>query len=66
MAAGVVSNRTLFRLTQDVALVPEVVVEDFAVNPGRTLRPVFDVVWNAFGLGHSVNYDADGNWAEMR
>ncbi len=53
-------------LVQDVALVPEVVVEDFGANPGRVLRPAFDVVWNAFGLGQSVNYDADGNWAEAR
>jgi hypothetical protein len=41
-------------------------VEDFGVDPGRALRPAFDVVWNAFGLGQSVNYDADGNWVEMR
>jgi hypothetical protein len=53
-------------LTHDVALVPEIVVEDFGVDPGRALRPAFDVVWNAFGLGQSVNYDADGNWVEMR
>ncbi len=45
---------------------PEIVVEDFGVNPGRAFRPAFDVVWNAFGLGQSVNYDADGNWVEMR
>ena len=53
-------------LTQDVALVPEVVVEDFAVNPGRTLRPAFDVIWNAFGLLRSLNYDDQGNWREYR
>lgn len=49
-------------LSQDVALLPEVVVEDFGADPGRVLRPAFDVVWNAFGLLRSLNYDEDGNW----
>ena len=52
-------------LSQDVALLPEVVVEDFRTDPGRLLRPVFDVVWNAFGLPKSLNYDEHGNWTEQ-
>ncbi len=53
-------------LSQDVVLLPEVVMEDFGADPGRLLRPAFDVVWNAFGLLRSLNYDDQGNWREYR
>ncbi len=53
-------------LSQDVVLLPEVVMEDFGDDPGRLLRPAFDVVWNAFGLLRSLNYDDQGNWREYR
>lgn len=53
-------------LSQDVVLLPEVVMEDFGADPGRLLRPAFDVVWNAFGLLRSLNYDDQGNWRAYR
>ncbi|MCK4896180.1 MAG: hypothetical protein KAS47_05180, partial [Candidatus Heimdallarchaeota archaeon] len=28
----------------------------------RLMQPVFDEVWNAFGMFKSFNYDEDGNW----
>ena len=52
--------------SQDVMLLPEVVVEDLGTDPGRLLRPAFDVVWNAFGLRRSLNYDEQGNWRVYR
>lgn len=26
------------------------------------MRPLFDVVWNAFGLARSFNYNEKGEW----
>ncbi|MBY9000590.1 MAG: hypothetical protein KGD64_06735 [Candidatus Heimdallarchaeota archaeon] len=31
-------------------------------NVPRMMQPVFDEVWNAFGMFKSFNYDEDGNW----
>ncbi len=28
----------------------------------RLMQPIFDEVWNAFGMFKSFNYDEDGNW----
>ena len=53
-------------LSQDMVLLPEVVMEDFGADPARLLRPAFDVVWNAFGLLCSLNYDDQGNWRAYR
>lgn len=50
------------QLVDDVVTLPEVVVEEREEEVYRTLRPAFDMVWNAFGLPHSFNYDEDGNW----
>ena len=36
-------------------------IEDIDNIP-RFLQPLFDEVWNAFGMFKSFNYDEDGNW----
>ena len=48
-------------LHQENMILPEVVMEDRAVDPFRVLKPTFDMVWNAFGLIGSRNYDEQGN-----
>ncbi len=48
---------------RDMLVLPELVVESFDIDPHSLLRPLFDLVWNAFGLARSFNYDAHGNWA---
>ena len=48
-------------LVDDVVMLPEVVVEDSGEEPYGVLRPAFDMVWNAFGLARSLNYDEDGS-----
>ncbi len=55
-----------YPLSQDMVLLPEVVMEDFGVDPARLLRPAFDMVWNAFGLLRSLNFDDQGNWRAHR
>ncbi len=51
---------------RDQAMLPEVVIEEHDVDYGRSLRPLFDMVSNAFGLERSFNFDDDGNWIEPR
>ena len=46
---------------QDLVL-PEIAIDDFAVEPFRLLKPVFDIVWNAAGWPGSVNYSSEGYW----
>ena len=50
------------RLREDMLILPEVVIQDRDDKPDQVLRPVFDMVWNAFGLIRSFNYDDQNNW----
>jgi hypothetical protein len=49
-------------LRDDSLLLPEIVIEQKEFEPHRVLRPLFDMVWNAFGLRGSKSYDKEGNW----
>ena len=49
-------------LRENNLVLPEVVVDQQDVDAGRVLHPVFDRVWNAFGLAGSENYNREGNW----
>jgi len=49
-------------LRDDNLLLPEIVIEQKEFEPHRVLRPLFDMVWNAFGLPGSRSYDEEGNW----
>ena len=50
--------------TNDETLIlPEIAIEEVSPHPERALRPLFDMVWNAFGFSSSGNYDEDGNWS---
>jgi len=42
----------------------DIFIEDFNKidDIPRLMQPVFDEVWNAFGMFKSFNYDEDGNW----
>lgn len=46
----------------DTLLLPEVVLESYAADVQRVLRPAFDVLWNASGYDGSPSYDDKGNW----
>ena len=49
-------------LQEDMIILPEVVVSDRDEQPHQLLKPVFDMVWNAFGFIRSFNYDDQGRW----
>ena len=46
----------------DMVVFPEGVMVERDEQPHRVMKPVFDMVWNAFGFVGSQNYDEDGNW----
>jgi len=43
-------------------LIPEIRIIDLEQPVHQSLRPLFDMVWNAFGYTHSFNYDQNGEW----
>ena len=60
--AGTVWPDDVNQLREDMLILPEVVVQDRDEKPDQLLRPVFDMVWNAFGFMRSFNYDDQNNW----
>jgi hypothetical protein len=48
----------------DQILLPEFMIDEklAKVSPSTLLRPVFDLMWNAFGHKGSPSYDPDGNY----
>lgn len=47
---------------RDSLILPEVIIESWTGDPAELLRPVFDMVWNAYGYIRSFNYDDAGQW----
>jgi hypothetical protein len=43
-------------------VLPEILIESETADLPRAFKPVFDMVWNAFGHLKSGNYDAAGKW----
>jgi hypothetical protein len=48
-------------IDRDNLILPELIVEDYEVDPATFLRPAFDSIWNAADLPRSYNYDEKGN-----
>jgi hypothetical protein len=53
-------------IDREIALLPEVIIENYDDNIPQLLKPVFDSIWNACGLPRSLNFNEDGEWAPMR
>lgn len=51
-----------YPIDRDVLLVDEVIVDNFESDAAKTMKPIFDAVWNATGWSRSMNYDQNGNW----
>jgi hypothetical protein len=54
------STSAAFR--DDVVVLPECLIENDPTDIPRLLKPVFDMVWNAFGHTGSGKYDSSGKW----
>jgi hypothetical protein len=53
-------------LGREIATFPEIYVESFDIDVPTTMRSVFNMVWNAFGLFQCDMYDGQGNWRGER
>ncbi|MBN1919928.1 MAG: ATP-binding protein [Anaerolineae bacterium] len=54
-------------LRKDVLLLPEVVLETLNLDHDGVVslvRPLLDLIWNAFGHPRSYNFDPNGKWIE--
>ena len=49
-------------LGREIATFPEIYVDTFDVDVPAILRPVFNMLWNAFGLAQCDMYDGQGKW----
>ena len=49
-------------LREDMLILPDIVIQDCDEKPDQLLRPIFDMVWNAFDFIRSFNYDEQNNW----
>jgi hypothetical protein len=49
-------------MDRDILVLPEFVVGDLGTDAASLLRLPFNMVWNAVGVPHSLNYDASGHW----
>ncbi len=50
------------RFDRDILVLPDVLLEP-GNTPAKTLRPVFDLIWQSAGIARSINYNAEGDWA---
>jgi hypothetical protein len=51
-----------YPIERDTLLLPEVIVENFAAEWAKVMKPAFDSVWNAAGFPDSGNYSENGEW----
>jgi hypothetical protein len=49
-------------LGRDVVMFPEILIEGDGANVPALMRPVFNMVWNAFGFLARDMYDGQGQW----
>lgn len=49
-------------LEMEELLLPDVVIEGLGEDFARSLKPAFDIIWNAAGMTGSGNYDDAGSW----
>ena len=54
-------DQGILTANDETLILPEIVIEDQRARPENALRPLFDMVWNAFGFSRSLNYDENGN-----
>lgn len=52
----------VYPIDRDTLVLPEIVIENFEIDPAEIMRPIFDATWNAAGWPRSMCYDDEGNW----
>lgn len=57
------SPREKFRFPESLMILPDALLETpERFESAKIMRPIFDVMWNAFEYDGSPNYDESGNW----
>ena len=64
MAVGREESEGGVAIDRETLILPETWVEDWDTPPGKILKPMFDLVWNACGYPASRNFDSEGNWVK--
>ncbi len=49
-------------LGRTLAIFPEIYIDSFDADVPTLMRPLFNVLWNAFGMGQCDMYDNQGKW----
>ena len=49
-------------LKDEVVALPECMVETIDADLPALLKPIFDMIWNAFGYLQSLKYNQQGQW----
>ena len=49
-------------IDRDSIILPDILLDDYAVKTEHLLRMVFDAIWQACGVDRSLNYDEHGDW----
>lgn len=56
------SGRNPSKLDRRDLILPEVLLEGDVSQSDVALKPIFDLIWNAYGLEKSIYYDEQGRW----
>lgn len=51
-----------YPLKQSTLKLPEIIFDDYPEDIPKSLKSLFDSLWNAFGWDSSRNYNKDGTW----
>ena len=51
-----------YTMDRDILQLPETIIDSYDTDAIQILRPMFDLVWNAFGHERSYNFDEQGKW----
>lgn len=57
------SMRPSLPIRRDALFLPDILISEDPTTWALTLKPTFDLLWNAFGVQGSPHYDAAGNYA---
>ena len=49
-------------IDRSVLMLPEVVLNDWPLEPSTALKPILDALWQSFGVPRCYDYDESGAW----
>ena len=51
---------------RDSLLLPDLLIDDLAVDLPSLLKPAFDAMWQASGWSRCLDYGEEGTWMDSR